>query len=233
MPYSAVTNVTICRNPLEAIVCQGRLSWHSCGDWMSIALKDVFRTKDDSFDLTAFTHCLKEKSIDAPKVVMDRHGAIGRFRMCAGLMFRRRGRKEGFVVIDGNKIMAQREKGADGKHDSRSECRLERWPQDDCRSSVICRIHAQRSREATSGLRSDYRLARRSFPLAGSSASNVMVYFLALSADSRTGAPLHPQRKSHQPRHPTLLRSSLLSLRPQGGAPLTDRKGASSRRRGP
>jgi hypothetical protein len=37
---------------------------------------------------------------------MERHGAIGRFRMCAGLMLRRQARKVGFVVIDGKKITA-------------------------------------------------------------------------------------------------------------------------------
>jgi hypothetical protein len=44
--------------------------------------------------------------IEAPKVDMERHGAIGRFRMCAGLMLRRQARKVGFVLIDGKKITA-------------------------------------------------------------------------------------------------------------------------------
>jgi len=66
----------------------------------------AFRTEDGSFDLTAFKACLKEIDIEPPKVDMARHGAIGRFRMCAGLMLRRRARKLGFVVIDGKKIAA-------------------------------------------------------------------------------------------------------------------------------
>jgi hypothetical protein len=37
---------------------------------------------------------------------MDRHGATGRFRMCAGLMLRRHALKVGHVVIGGKKIAA-------------------------------------------------------------------------------------------------------------------------------
>jgi hypothetical protein len=37
---------------------------------------------------------------------MERHGAIGRFRMCAGLMLRRHALKVGHVDIDGKKIAA-------------------------------------------------------------------------------------------------------------------------------
>ena len=37
---------------------------------------------------------------------MDRPGAIGRFRMCAGVMLRRGAKKNGFVVISGKKIGA-------------------------------------------------------------------------------------------------------------------------------
>jgi len=37
---------------------------------------------------------------------MERHGAIGRFRVRAGLMLCRDAAKCGFVVIDGKKIMA-------------------------------------------------------------------------------------------------------------------------------
>jgi hypothetical protein len=77
-----------------------------CGDWLALALKEAFRTEDGSFDLTAFKACLKENDIEAPKVDMERHGAIGRFRMCAGLMLRRKARKVGFVVIDGKKNTA-------------------------------------------------------------------------------------------------------------------------------
>ncbi|MGE5816393.1 MAG: hypothetical protein ACM37Z_00055, partial [Deltaproteobacteria bacterium] len=69
-------------------------------------MKDAFRTEDGSFDLTAFKSCLKENDIEPPKVDMERHGAIGRFRMCAGLMLRRHASNRGFVVIGGNKIAA-------------------------------------------------------------------------------------------------------------------------------
>jgi hypothetical protein len=71
---------------------------------LALALKVAFRTEDSSFDLTAFKACLKENGVEAPKIDMDRHGAIGRFRMCAGLMLRRHARKVGYVVIDGKKI---------------------------------------------------------------------------------------------------------------------------------
>lgn len=62
----------------------------SSADWIAVALKDAFRTEDGSFDLTAFKACLKENDIEPPKVDIERHGAVGRFRMCAGLMVRRR-----------------------------------------------------------------------------------------------------------------------------------------------
>jgi hypothetical protein len=78
---------------------------NSCGDWLAKALK-VFRTENGDFDLKGFGHCLKENGIEAPKVDMDRHGAIGRFRMCAGLMLRRYASKQGFIMISGKKIAA-------------------------------------------------------------------------------------------------------------------------------
>jgi hypothetical protein len=78
---------------------------NSCGDWMAEALK-VFRTENGHFDLKGFAHCLNENGIEAPNVDMDRHGAIGRFRMCAGLMLRRHASKQGFIMISGKKIAA-------------------------------------------------------------------------------------------------------------------------------
>jgi hypothetical protein len=98
------------RNPVYA----ERGDVNSCGDCLALALKDCFRTEDGSFDLAAFKACLKENGIDAPKVDMDRRGAIGRFRMCAGLMLRRRGAKLGFVVI-GKKITARGAKKPRGR----------------------------------------------------------------------------------------------------------------------
>jgi hypothetical protein len=56
--------------------------------------------------LTALKACLKEKGIEPPKVDMARHGAIGRFRMCAGLMLRRHALKVGHIVIGGKKFGA-------------------------------------------------------------------------------------------------------------------------------
>ena len=79
---------------------------NSCGDWLAIVLKDAFRTDDGSIDLAAFKTCLKENDIDAPRVDMDYHGTIGRFRMCSGLSLRRHAAKRGFVVIEGKKIKA-------------------------------------------------------------------------------------------------------------------------------
>lgn len=79
---------------------------NSCGDWLALASKEAFRTEDGSFDLTAFKACLKDNDIEPPKVDMERHGAIGRFRMCAGLMLRRRAAKAGHVIIDCKKIAA-------------------------------------------------------------------------------------------------------------------------------
>jgi hypothetical protein len=43
---------------------------NSCGDWLTVALEDAFRTRDGSFDLTAFKACLKENGVEAPKVDM-------------------------------------------------------------------------------------------------------------------------------------------------------------------
>jgi len=57
--------------------------------------------------LTAFKACSKGNNIEPPKVDMERHGAVGRFRLCAGLMLRRCARKRGFVVIGGKKITAR------------------------------------------------------------------------------------------------------------------------------
>ena len=34
---------------------------NSCGDWLAVALKDVYRTEDGSCDLTAFKACLSVK----------------------------------------------------------------------------------------------------------------------------------------------------------------------------
>jgi hypothetical protein len=56
--------------------------------------------------LTAFEACMKDNGVTAPNVDMEHHGAIGRFRMCAGLMLRRRALKVGHVIIDGKKIAA-------------------------------------------------------------------------------------------------------------------------------
>ena len=72
---------------------------------MAEALK-AFRTDDGGFDLTAFKACLKDNGLTPPSVDMERHGAIGRFRMCAGLMLRRRALKVGHVVISGKRIVA-------------------------------------------------------------------------------------------------------------------------------
>jgi hypothetical protein len=69
-------------------------------------LKEAFRTDDGSFGLTAFKACLKDNGLTPPNVDMERHGAIGRFRMCAGLMLRRQASKVGQVVIAGKKISA-------------------------------------------------------------------------------------------------------------------------------
>ena len=55
---------------------------NTCGEWLAVALKDSFRTEDGSFDLTALKACLKANRIQEPKVDMDRHGAMGRFRIC-------------------------------------------------------------------------------------------------------------------------------------------------------
>jgi hypothetical protein len=87
---------------------------NSCGDWLALVLKDAFRT-ENGFDLTAFKACLNENKIESPKVDMDRHGAIGRFRMCAGLMLTRHAAKRGFVVIGGKKIAAPGAKKRDHK----------------------------------------------------------------------------------------------------------------------
>ncbi len=77
-----------------------------CGYWSAVALKDAFRTDDGSFDLAAFKSSLKDRGLTSPNVDIDRHGAIGRFRMCAGLMLRRHASKVGHVVIGGKKIPA-------------------------------------------------------------------------------------------------------------------------------
>jgi hypothetical protein len=90
------------RNPVYA----ARRDVNSCGDWFAVALKEAFRTDDGGLDLTAFEACMKDNGVTAPNVDMERHGAIGRFRMCAGLTLRRHALKVGHVVIGGKKIAA-------------------------------------------------------------------------------------------------------------------------------
>jgi hypothetical protein len=90
---------------------------------VAVALKDAFRTEDGSFDLTAFKACLKEPDIEPPKVDMERHGAIGRFRMCAGLMLRRHAAKFGFVVIGGTRIEAPGPKKPRGRKAKTAEAK--------------------------------------------------------------------------------------------------------------
>jgi hypothetical protein len=70
------------------------------------SVKEKVRVLFSLSDLMAFKACLKKNDIEPPKVDMARHGAIGRFRMCAGLMLRRQASKRGFVVIGGKKIAA-------------------------------------------------------------------------------------------------------------------------------
>jgi hypothetical protein len=50
---------------------------------LAVALKEPFRTDDGGLNLTAFKACLKQNGVTPPNVDMDRHGAIGRFRICA------------------------------------------------------------------------------------------------------------------------------------------------------
>ena len=57
----------------------------------------------------------------------------------------------------------------------------------------------------------------------------VKAYRVALFFDSTTAKLPRRRRRSHRPRRRVLLLSFPLSLRPQGGAPLTDRTNASSR----
>jgi len=58
------------------------------------------------FRLDGVRVCLKENDIEPPTVDMERHGAVGGFRMCAGLMLRRHALKVGHVVIGGKKNAA-------------------------------------------------------------------------------------------------------------------------------
>jgi len=44
----------------------------------------MHRIDDGTFDLTAFKASLNDNGLNPPNVDMDRHGAIGRFRMCTG-----------------------------------------------------------------------------------------------------------------------------------------------------
>ena len=57
--------------------------------------------------ISAFKACLKDNGLNPPNVDMDRHGALGRFRMCAALMLRRHASNVGHVVIGGKKIAAR------------------------------------------------------------------------------------------------------------------------------
>jgi len=54
---------------------------------------------------------------------MERHCAIGRFRMCASLTLRRRARNVGSVVIDGKKIAALSAKKPRGRKAKTAEAK--------------------------------------------------------------------------------------------------------------
>jgi hypothetical protein len=71
---------------------------NSSGDWLAVALKDVFSTEDGGFRLGGINECLKENSIEPPQVDMQKHGAVGRFRMVAGIKLRGAAKKNGFVI---------------------------------------------------------------------------------------------------------------------------------------
>lgn len=88
---------------------------NSCGDWLALALKDAFRTEDGALDVSALKACMKDNGLALPNVDMERHGAIGRFRMCAGLMLRRHATRLGYVVIGGKKIGASGAKKPRGR----------------------------------------------------------------------------------------------------------------------
>ena len=69
---------------------------NSCGDSIAKAL-EVFRT-ENGLDINGLTACLKDNDCAVPKVDMERHGAIGRFRMCAGLMLRAAAKKSSVKI---------------------------------------------------------------------------------------------------------------------------------------
>ncbi len=69
---------------------------NSCGDTVAKAL-ECFRTPE-GLNIDKLTACLKNNDCAVPKVDMKKHGAVGRFRMVAGLMLRAAARKRAVKI---------------------------------------------------------------------------------------------------------------------------------------
>jgi hypothetical protein len=75
----------------------------SCGDDVAVALKEAFGSGED-FDIAGLIRCLKDNACKVPNVDMKSHGAVGRFRMCAGLALRAALKRNGNLVIFGHDL---------------------------------------------------------------------------------------------------------------------------------
>ncbi|MEX0801813.1 MAG: hypothetical protein WD688_00565 [Candidatus Binatia bacterium] len=79
---------------------------NSCGDWLALTLRGL-PDRERLLRFDGVQGLLERKRHTEPaKVDMNRHGAIGRFGMGAGLRLRHYAIKTGFVVIGGKKIAA-------------------------------------------------------------------------------------------------------------------------------
>src|SRR5215813_5980102 len=75
----------------------------SCGDEVANALKAAFGSGEE-FDLKGLTQCLKDNDCKVPAVDMKGNGAVGRFRMCAGIALRAALKQNGNLVILGKDL---------------------------------------------------------------------------------------------------------------------------------
>jgi len=66
-------------------------------------MKEAFASGEE-FDLKGLTQCLKDNGCKVPAVDMKGNGAVGRFRMCAGIALRAALKRNGNLVILGKDL---------------------------------------------------------------------------------------------------------------------------------
>jgi hypothetical protein len=92
---------------IAILVASGDAS--SCGDWLAVARHEQCHG-EDGFDIEKFERVLRDNGV-AWDLDRDKHGWVGRFRMNGRQKLAALARKQGFVVIGGEKVRAPGVKG--------------------------------------------------------------------------------------------------------------------------